>query len=105
MSLLTGNTIAYNLCGVGGKDCAIGAGTPSNSRLLLLRREALELALYTFKYIRGTQNVLTILPPGHPDADEQALKAPADHRPPPPSRSTSRSCSCARWSSRCSSTR
>jgi hypothetical protein len=63
VSLLTGNTVAYNLCGVGGKNCAIGAGTPSNSRLLLLRREALELALYTFKYIHGTQNVLTILPP------------------------------------------
>ncbi|MEA2146280.1 MAG: hypothetical protein QOG59_1867, partial [Solirubrobacteraceae bacterium] len=55
VSLLTGNTIAYNLCGVGAKNCAIGTGTPSNSRLLLLRREALELALYTFKYIHGTQ--------------------------------------------------
>jgi hypothetical protein len=63
VSLLTGNTIAYNLCGVGGKNCSIGAGTPSNSRLLLLRREALELALYTFKYVQGTQNVLAILPP------------------------------------------
>ena len=29
------------------------SGTPSTSRLLLLRREALELALYTFKYIHG----------------------------------------------------
>jgi hypothetical protein len=65
ISLLSGNTIAYNLCGIGGKDCAIGVGKSSNSRLLLLRREALELALYTFKYISGTQNVLAILPPGH----------------------------------------
>jgi hypothetical protein len=65
MSLLGGNTIAYNLCGIGGKDCAIGMGKTSSSRLLLLRREALELALYTFKYIKGTQNVLAILPPGH----------------------------------------
>jgi hypothetical protein len=65
LSLLGGNTIAYDLCGVGGADCAIGVGTPSTSRLLLLRREALELALYTFKYIAGTDNVLTILPPGH----------------------------------------
>jgi hypothetical protein len=64
VSLLTGNTIAYNLCGIGGKACAIGVGTPSNARLLLLRREALELALYTFKYIHGTQNVVAILPPG-----------------------------------------
>ncbi|MGZ4244747.1 MAG: hypothetical protein ACXVSE_10690 [Solirubrobacteraceae bacterium] len=65
VSLLGGNTIAYNLCGEGGKDCAIGVGKPSTNRLLLLRREALELALYTFKYISGTQNVVAILPPGH----------------------------------------
>jgi hypothetical protein len=64
VSLLTGNTIAYNLCGIGGRNCAIGAGQPSQSRMLLLRREALELALYTFKYISGTQNVVAILPPG-----------------------------------------
>ena len=65
VSLLSGNTIAYNLCGVGGTDCAIGVGQPSTDRLLLLRREALELALYTFKYISGVQNVVAILPPGH----------------------------------------
>ena len=65
VSLLSGNTIAYNLCGIGGKDCAIGVGQPSTNRLLLLRREALELALYTFRYIGGTQNVVAILPPGH----------------------------------------
>jgi hypothetical protein len=65
VSLLSGNTIAYNLCGVGGKNCAIGAGQASTDRLLLLRREGLELALYTFKYISGVQNVVAILPPGH----------------------------------------
>src|SRR5581483_1679548 len=65
LSLLNGNTIAYNLCGVGGKSCAIGVGTPSSSRLLLLRREALELALYTLKYLKNVQYVVTVLPPGH----------------------------------------
>jgi hypothetical protein len=65
LSLLSGNTIAYNLCGLGTTNCAIGVGTPSTNRLLLLRREALELALYTFKYISGTANVVAILPPGH----------------------------------------
>ncbi len=65
LSLLTGHTIAYNLCGVGSANCSIGVGTPSTDRLLLLRREALELALYTFKYISGTANVVAILPPGH----------------------------------------
>jgi hypothetical protein len=65
VSLLSGTTIAYNLCGVGGAGCSIGVGQPSTDRLLLLRREALELALYTFKYIGGVQNVVAILPPGH----------------------------------------
>ncbi len=65
VSLLTGNTIAYNLCGIGGSNCSIGVGQPSAARLLLLRREALELALYTFKYIGSTENVVAILPPGY----------------------------------------
>jgi hypothetical protein len=59
------STIAYNLCGLGSKDCSIGVGSPSSDRLLLLRREALELALYTFKYIGGVHTVVAILPPGH----------------------------------------
>jgi hypothetical protein len=63
LSLLGGNTIAYNLCGVGSTNCSIGTGKPSSDRLLLLRREALELALYTFKYISGTDNVVAVLPP------------------------------------------
>jgi hypothetical protein len=65
VSLLNGKTVAYNLCGIGSSNCVIGVGKPSTDRLLLLRREALELALYTFKYIGGVQNVLAILPPGH----------------------------------------
>ena len=64
LSLLGGKTIAYNLCGLGSSTCQL-AGTPSANRLLLLRREALELALYTFKYLNGVQNVVAILPPGH----------------------------------------
>jgi hypothetical protein len=54
----------FNLCGLG-PNCAIGSGKASVDRLLLLRREALELALYTFKYESGVQNVVAILPPGH----------------------------------------
>lgn len=60
-----GSTIVYNLCGVGSHDCSIGVGQPSSARLLLLRREALELALYTFKYLSGVNTVVAILPPGH----------------------------------------
>ena len=65
VSLLSGNTIAYNLCGIGSSNCTIATGKATPDRLLLLRREALELALYTFKYIDGVQNVVAILPPGH----------------------------------------
>jgi hypothetical protein len=65
LSLLSGNTIAYNLCGIGSSNCSIGVGAPSTNRLLLLRREALELALYTFRYVSSTANVVAILPPGH----------------------------------------
>ena len=66
LSLLSGNTIAFNLCGIGSDNCTIGVGKSSSPslRLLLLKREALELALYTFKYISNTDNVVAILPPG-----------------------------------------
>jgi hypothetical protein len=63
--LPAGSTIVYNLCGEGSTDCSIGVGRPSAARLLLLRREALELALYTFRYISGANTVVAILPPGH----------------------------------------
>ena len=67
VSLLNGRTVAYNLCGLGSSNnsCAIGGGTPSTNRLLLLRREALELSLYTFHYLPFVQNVVAILPPGY----------------------------------------
>lgn len=63
--LPAGSTIVYNLCGEGSSNCSIGVGKPSSDRLLLLRREALELALYTFKYISGTETVVALLPPGY----------------------------------------
>ncbi len=65
LPLPASSTIVYNLCGVGGHDCSIGVGQPSAARLLLLKREALELALYTFKYISGVHYVVALLPPGH----------------------------------------
>jgi hypothetical protein len=58
----TAGTVMYKLCGLGNA-CSIGEGTPSQARLTLLRREALELALYTFKYVQGTDSVLVLLPP------------------------------------------
>lgn len=73
VSLLGGNTIGYDLCGLG-KNCAV-VGTPSRNRLLLLRREALELALYTFRYLKSINNVVAILPPGHTETTSQLSQA------------------------------
>jgi len=57
-------TVAYQMCGFGttAQNCAI-SGTATNARGQLLRREALELSLYTLKYVPGTNAVLTYLPP------------------------------------------
>jgi hypothetical protein len=74
-------TVAYNLCGLNSQDCSIGVGQPSSNRLLLLRREALELALYTFKYISGTQTVVAILPPGHTTQTSCTGICPKPHTP------------------------
>ena len=58
----TDNGIMYQLCGLGER-CSIREGRPSAERHRLLRREALELALYSFKYIDDLDSVITLLPP------------------------------------------
>jgi hypothetical protein len=55
------NSMQYVLCGLG-EQCAI-AGQASQARHSLLRREALELALYTFKYNEDVDSVTVFLPP------------------------------------------
>jgi hypothetical protein len=60
--------VAYRLCG-DGQACSIASGSPSQERLQLLRREALELSLYTFKYVKGADSVVVFLPPPPPDAN------------------------------------
>jgi hypothetical protein len=56
------NSVTYELCGLGA-DCAIASGEPSLARTRLLRREALELALYTFHFQPSIQTVVTYMPP------------------------------------------
>jgi hypothetical protein len=75
LSGISGNSAIYNLCGLG-PSCAINAGTASSGRMLLLRREALELALYTLKYINGIQNVVAILPPARTTATARLTSKP-----------------------------
>ena len=54
--------VPYTMCGLGNR-CSILNGKPSRPRGRLIRREALELALYTFKYVRGAQSVIAYVPP------------------------------------------
>lgn len=51
----------YVFCG-SGQRCGV-PGEPTPERVLLLRREALELALYTFKYMQEVESVVALLPP------------------------------------------
>jgi hypothetical protein len=56
------DTVMYTLCGLG-NSCSIGEGKASVARGQLLRREALELALYSFHYLDGVDSALVLLPP------------------------------------------
>ena len=63
------NSVVLSMCGLG-TNCSISTGTPSIARGRLVRREILELALYTFKYVGGIQNVVAFMPP-QPGAQPQ----------------------------------
>lgn len=62
LDISSGNAVMFQLCGLG-PACAIATGAPSVDRGRLVRREILELALYTFKYIPGIDDVLAFMPP------------------------------------------
>jgi len=55
-------TAMYILCG-DGPHCSIKEGKPSVARGTVLRREALELALYSFRYLDDTDSVVAFFPP------------------------------------------
>jgi hypothetical protein len=58
----TGGDYMYVMCGLG-QNCAIKEGPASVERHRLLRREALELALYTFRYVDGVDSIIAFMPP------------------------------------------
>jgi hypothetical protein len=62
VKILDEKGVLYNLCGLG-VNCSIKEGKATVARSLVLRREALELALYTFRYIKNVDQVVVILPP------------------------------------------
>jgi hypothetical protein len=72
IQLYEGKGVLYRLCGLGDR-CAISSGKASVERHLLLRREALELALYSFRYIKDVSQVVVFLPPRKGEDPSQAL--------------------------------
>jgi len=62
IDLIGGKSVLYRLCGLGPK-CAIASGKTSNERGLLMYRESLELALYSFHDLKGVDNVVVFQPP------------------------------------------
>ncbi|MCP9484386.1 MAG: hypothetical protein MSC30_00855 [Gaiellaceae bacterium MAG52_C11] len=57
-------TISYGLCGLGtSAQCAITETSAANERFTNLRRQALELSLYTFKYVDDVDSVIVFMPP------------------------------------------
>ena len=68
----TSDSVMYVLCGTG-ENCAIDEGEPSADRYRLLRREALELALYSFKYT-DADSVIALLPPST-DTESETTEA------------------------------
>lgn len=66
-------TIEYVLCGLSAAHkCAVEGGPATTERGRVLGREALELALFSFKYIPGTAAVFMLMPP-----NGQTSKSPA----------------------------
>lgn len=56
------DTFMLSMCGLGAS-CSIATGKPSVKRGTLVRREILEMALYTFKYVAGAKRVVAFMPP------------------------------------------
>ena len=65
-----GDAVLYRMCGLADR-CTI-QGEPTQKRAVLLRREALELAMYTFRYLRGIDQVVMFMPPSFVDVRDNA---------------------------------
>ena len=61
ISVLDDAGVLYRLDGLGPNGSILG-GQPSRTRLKFVQREALELALYTFRYLPDVKQVVTLLP-------------------------------------------
>lgn len=88
-SVVGGVGIQYTLSGFG-KEGRLKGSEPSAERRRLLRREALELSLYSFRYLPEVTMVVALLPPApkteqfHPRPKTAAARAAAKARKPEP---------------------
>jgi hypothetical protein len=73
IDLLDGSAVLYRMSGTHDRKGHV-AGKPSPDLHLLLRREALELALYSFRYL-GVSDAVVLLPPGVLAPDTPVTKA------------------------------
>jgi len=72
IEVLTSNkSEMYTFCGLG-THCSIASGTPTSLRGRLVRREALEVALYTFKFVPSIDSVIAFMPPA-PNSSTSSL--------------------------------
>jgi hypothetical protein len=69
-----GTRVLYTMDGLG-ENRSIKGGTPSQTRLKVIHREALELALYTFRYLPDAESVTMLLPPPPPTEKEKQAAA------------------------------
>jgi hypothetical protein len=76
IAIFGGTNVLYQLNGLG-PNGSIKGGKPSQQRQQLVRREALELALYTFRYLPDVDGVVALLPPPPPAAGANASPAQA----------------------------
>ena len=76
IDFIDGNGLMFTLNGLGPKGSVRG-GKPSEERHLFLRREALELALYTFRYVKDVDLVVALLPPKPPEKKKDGTTATA----------------------------
>jgi hypothetical protein len=68
--------VTYEMDGLGPLKSIRGEG--SEERFQLIQREALELALYTFRYLPEVQQVVTKLPPPPPTEEQKRAAAKAE---------------------------
>jgi hypothetical protein len=71
---INGTGILYVLNGLGDRG-SISKEQPSANRLALVEREAMELALYTFRYVKDIDHVVAMLPPAPTSTADAAAGA------------------------------